>query len=75
MPVRYYAVTCKHGHHGAKKFEPITFAISATNALDACDMARQMPGVKHNQPVLVCREITPNAYFNMRKRSAYDSMK
>ena len=72
MGKRYFSVTCKHGHHGAKKYEPITFAIAAETALEACDIAREMPGVKHDQPVLKCKEISSCAYWDMRSVSAYE---
>lgn len=69
---RYYAVTCSHGHHGAKRDAPITFAIVAPNAMDACDIARAMPGVKHDRFVLSCKEIPPRTYYEMRQQSAYE---
>lgn len=71
MDLRYFAVTCRHGHHGTKKYEPITFAIIAENALEACDKARQMPGVKHDAPVLACKMITEHVYYMLRQASAY----
>lgn len=71
MCMKYFAVTCKHGHHGAKRYEPITFAIIAQDALDACDMAKQMPGVKHSQSVVLCHEISEYAYHQLRQVSAY----
>lgn len=72
MAVRYFSVTCKHGHRGAKKYDPITFAIIAQNAIEASDLAKQMPGVKHDQPVLACKEISSSDYFEMLKHSAYE---
>ena len=71
MCMRYFAVTCRHGHHGAKQYEPITFAIVAEDLLEACDKARQMPGVKHDQPVLACKEISRLHYYELRQTSAY----
>lgn len=72
MCMKFFAVTCKHGHHGARRFEPITFAIAAESLLDACDKARQMPGVKHDQPVISCEEISRAKYYEMRQMSAYE---
>ena len=72
MSMKYYAVTCKHGHHGAKRYCPITFAVAATSIMDACDYAKAMPGVKHNQSVIGCREITFQMYAEMRQQSAYE---
>lgn len=72
MCARYFAVTCRHGHHGARRYEPITFAIVAENAMEACDKALQMPGVKHSKPVLACEEISRAMYYEMRQKSAYE---
>lgn len=72
METKYFAVTCKHGHLGTKKYAPITFAIVADNTIEACDKAKQMPGVKHDAPVLGCREITQFTYYMMRQQSAYE---
>jgi len=69
--MRYYSVTCKQGHHGRKRYQPIMFAIEAENAIDAIDMAKAMPGVKHSQSVLQCREISHSEYKQMRRVSAY----
>ena len=49
----------------------LTFAIIAENALEACDKARQMPGVKHDAPVLACKMITEHIYYMLRQTSAY----
>ena len=70
--MRYFAVTCQHGHHGAKNYEPIVFAVAANTAIDACDYARAMPGVKHAQSVIQCKEISFKKYAEMRKISAYE---
>ena len=70
--MRYYEVTCKHGHHGARNYCPITFAVAANDALSACDFARAMPGVKHDQTVIKCREISFESYAKLRKKSAYE---
>ena len=70
--MKYFAVTCKHGHHGAKKYYPITFAVCAPTMLDACDYARSMPGVKHSQTVIGCVEISFESYLRLRRKSAYE---
>lgn len=70
--MRYFAVTCKHGHHGAKKYMPITFAVAANSVLEACAFAQAMPGVKHDQTVIKCTEIPFSKYAQMRKQSAYE---
>lgn len=70
--MKYYAVTCKHGHHGCNKYVPITFAVIAESALQACDCARAQPGVKHTQIVLSCKEIPFETYLEYSKTSAYE---
>ena len=70
--MKYYAVTCKHGHHGAKQYYPITFAVAAPSVLEACDYAKTMPGVKHDQTVIGCRELSFEEYLALRQKSAYE---
>lgn len=70
--MKFYAVTCKHGHHGARNYCPITFAVAANSVLEACDLAKAMPGVKHDQTVIECIEIPFSKYAQMRKQSAYE---
>lgn len=70
--MKYFAVTCKHGHHGAKNYCPITFAVAANTAIEACDFAKAMPGVKHDQTVIKCTEISFENYVQLRKQSAYE---
>ena len=44
----------------------------ADTAMDACDKARMMPGVKHDQMVIACKEIPMSVYYALRKQSAYE---
>lgn len=71
---RYFRVTCKHGHVGARKYLPITFVFLARDAIKAMDMAKSMPGVKHTAPILRCDEISYDEYLKYRKQSAYRHM-
>ena len=71
---RYFSVTCKHGHCGTRQYVPITFVFLATDAIHAMDLAKKMPGVKHNQAILDCHEISYAEYLRFRKHSAYDRM-
>lgn len=73
--MRYFAVTCKHGHHGNRKYFPITFVFDAEDAISAMDRGKKMPGVKHDAPILECREISYSEYIERRKMSAYHMMK
>lgn len=49
----------------------IKFAIAAENLLNACDIARKMPSVKHTRMVISGKEITKEEYISYRKVSAY----
>lgn len=71
--MRYYLVTCMHGHCGRKNYNEISFAISAPTMMDAIKHARRMPGVKHthNRCILSGKEISFEEYCSRRKESAY----
>lgn len=71
---RYFKVTCKHGHFGSKRYQPITFVFLAVDAIKAMDLAKAMPGVKHSNVILRCDEISYAEYLNYRKESAYKRM-
>lgn len=73
--MKYYLVTCRHGHHGHRKYEPITFAFGAKDAITAMDLGKKMPGVKHGAPILACREVSYEVYMEHRQTSAYHMMK
>lgn len=71
--MRYYLVTCMHGHCGRKNYDEISFAISAQTLMDAIQQARRMPGVKHTNRrcILSGREISFQEYCARRRESAY----
>lgn len=69
--MRYYMVTCHRGHCGTGHGTEIKFAFKAKNLLDACDMARRMPSVKHTRLMISGKEITAQEYFEYRQISAY----
>ena len=69
---RYYMIVCHRGHLGTGNGTEIKFAIAAKNLLDACDIARKMPSVKHTRAVISGREITEEEYIEYRKVSAYE---
>lgn len=75
--MRYFRVTCKHGHFGYGRYQPISFAFPAKDAVAAIDMAKAMPGIKHsdNSVILACKEISYAEYLNDRKVSAYNRMR
>lgn len=69
--MKYYRVSCHYGHQGSGRSVPITFYISANNALEASLKARRMSGVKHTKPVMSCVSISAEEYWEGRKISAY----
>ena len=71
---RYFRVTCKHGHFGNGRYQPISFSILAKDAVTAMNIAKAMPGVKHTAMVLTCQEISCAEFLNNRKVSAYRRM-
>lgn len=70
--MRYYKVSVLRGHVGYGSYVPITFFISAKNALDASEKAKSMSGVKHSRPIMSCVPITATEYMEGRKISAYE---
>ena len=72
--MRYYRVTCKHGHCGRGRYNQISFVFVANDAIDAMDRAKAMPGVKHTAPIISCLEISCAEYIEYRKISAYKRM-
>ena len=69
--MRYFCVTCKHGHCGNGRYQPITFVFGAIDAIRAMDLAKAMPGVKHDAMILKCKEVSYSEYLEYRKTSAY----
>ena len=72
--MRYFRVTCKHGHFGRGRYQPISFVFQAADAIEAMDKAKAMPGVKHTAPILACHEISYSQYLEERQVSAYRRM-
>ena len=50
----------------------ITFAFEAKNLIEAMDMGKRMPSVKHTRPILNGREISFEEYQEFRSINAYD---
>lgn len=69
--MKFYKVSCPRGHFGHGNIGDITFAIKADNAISAMDIARKMPGVKHDRMIYKTTEITLAEYLDFRKTSAY----
>lgn len=69
---KYYMVMCHRGHCGNGHSTEIKFAFEANNLLDACDMARKMPSVKHTRMAIYGKEISKSEYLEFRKVSAYE---
>ena len=69
--MKYFMIVCHRGHCGTGHGTEIKFAIRAKNLLDACDIARKMPSVKHTRMAIYGKEITQEEYNDYRKVSAY----
>ena len=70
--MKFYMVMCHRGHCGNGNSTEIKFAIRAANLLEACDIARKMPSVKHTRIAIYGKEITEAEYNEYRKISAYE---
>lgn len=70
--MKFYMVMCHRGHCGVGHSTEIKFAIAAKNLLEACDIARRMPSVKHTRMAIYGKEITETEYREYRKISAYE---
>ena len=69
--MKYYIVMCHRGHCGSGHSTEIKFAFKANNLLEACNMARKMPSVKHTRMVISGKEISEEKYEEYRQKSAY----
>lgn len=69
--MRYFLVTCPRGHMGANHYTEITFALYANNLLDALQVARKMPGVKHSKLPFSGKEISYEEYKKYKSKGAY----
>lgn len=69
--MKYFMVMCHRGHCGCGHSTEIKFAIHANNLLEACDIARRMPSVKHTRMAIYGKEITELEYKEYRQISAY----
>ena len=70
--MKFYMVMCHRGHCGVGHSTEIKFAIAARNLLEACDIARRMPSVKHTRMAIYGKEITEAEYNEYRKIRAYE---
>lgn len=70
--MKYYKVVCIFGHRGVKNFKTsICFYIEARSAIEAMNIGKAMPGVKHSRMPLSVVEIGETEYNEGRKVSAY----
>ena len=70
--MRYFLITCHRGHCGRGNSNPITFAFEAKNLIEAMDMGKRMPSVKHTRMVMGAKEITFEEYHEFREVNAYE---
>lgn len=72
---KYYKVTMRRGHVGRGYTAHITFYVWGYNSLHAMDIARKMPGVKHNELPVSCVEISQEEFLRQKstRRNAYEA--
>ena len=73
--MKYYKITARGGHIGSGRETPLVFYFKAKNIHEAIQSARDMPGVKHNNPGAIsdAREISKEEYeSSIIGYSAYD---
>ena len=68
----YYLVTCERGHCGNRKSSYIKFAFEAANMIEAVDMARKMPSVKHSRYCVQAKVISYEEYTDYIQINAYE---
>ena len=69
---RYFLITCHRGHCGYGHSTPITFAFEANNLIEAMDMGKKMPSVKHTRMIMFGKEISFEEYTEYRAVNAYE---
>lgn len=69
---RYFLITCHRGHCGNGHSSTITFAFEAKNLIEAMDMGKRMPSVKHTRMIMSGKEISIDEYNEYRKINAYE---
>ena len=70
--MKFYMIMCHRGHCGIGHSTEIKFAIVANNLIEACDIARRMPSVKHTRMAIYGKEITEQEFNEYRQISAYE---
>lgn len=70
--IKYFLVTCERGHCGSGNTSYIKFAFEAKTMMDAVDMAKRMPSVKHTKMCVNAREIDIQEYKEYREINAYE---
>lgn len=69
--MRYFLITCHRGHCGFGHSSTITFAFEAKNLIEAMDMGKRMPSVKHTRMIIAGKEISQQEYIEYREINAY----
>ena len=69
--MRYFLITCHRGHCGNGHSSAITFAFEAKNLIEAMDMGKRMPSVKHTRMIMAGKEISFEEYKEYRTINAY----
>ncbi len=69
--MEYFKVTGEMGHQGAGKNGDITFYVEADSIVNACNLVKQMPGVKKHKSIFNAKQISFDEYQKGRLVSAY----
>lgn len=74
MENKYFKVTCKCGHVGAKHYIKISFPVIAATGKGAAEIARYIPRVKHDHKdaILECKEITFTEFEELQEINRHD---
>lgn len=67
----YYVVTVEQGHQGCGNCSYLKFAFEAKTLLDAVDMARKMPSVKHSKLCVNAKQVDYDEYLQCRNVNSY----
>ena len=71
--VKYYKVFMERGHTGRKRYKlDAMFYVKASNMIEAMDVAKAMPGMKHNKMPMMAREISWEEFCEGRGYNAYE---
>ena len=70
--MKYYRVYVERGHTGRKHYKlDAMFYIKASNLIEAMDVAKAMPGIKHSKCPMMAKEISWEEFCEGKGYNAY----